>query len=156
MMRVATIVLFAAALALAGTLYRIKYESEETVREGRKIEQQIARERENLRLLEAEWTNLNAPHRLEVLSRRHLGLAVTAPDRMVRLDRLDSTLPFREPDLGAYNTEGLANLITKLPDEDGAPEFDTDGLTNLLMDARASAAASAKGRSGPVKGGGNE
>lgn len=156
MIRLVTISLFGAVLVLAGGLYRIKYQTEATIQDGRRILADISTEREHLRLLEAEWANVNAPRRLEVLARRHLNLDLTAPKRIVRLDTLDDTLPFRQPDLDAYNSDGLSDLIEKLPDENGAPEYDTDALTNLLMDARASAAASAKGRTGPVRAGGDE
>jgi hypothetical protein len=53
---------------------------------------QIAREREAIRVLKAEWSFLNQPERLQALARRHLPLTQTGASQIV----VPASLPLRD------------------------------------------------------------
>lgn len=58
---------------------------------------QIAREREAIRVLKAEWSFLNQPERLQALARRHLPLTQTGASQIV----VPASLPLRDGGLRA-------------------------------------------------------
>jgi hypothetical protein len=53
-------------------LYMVKYRVQTIKHEVAQAEAQLADERKNLRVLEAEWTFLNRPERLRTLSEKYL------------------------------------------------------------------------------------
>ena len=66
------------------------------------LKRDIGREREAIRVLKAEWSNLNQPERLQILSRRHLSLAPTGASQITAL----AALPFRKADASVVNEIG--------------------------------------------------
>ena len=63
------------------------------------LKRDIGREREAIRVLKAEWSNLNQPERLQTLARKHLSLAPTGASQITVL----AGLPFRKADASAAN-----------------------------------------------------
>ena len=55
-------------------LYHIRYSAEAEARGVRQVEQKINRELDRQRTLRAEWSSLNDPRRLQLLSRHYLQL----------------------------------------------------------------------------------
>jgi hypothetical protein len=63
-------------LALAGgfILFKVKYEVVEIEKQLAQTEQQIALEKEMLHVLNAEWSHLNEPQRLQKLAEKYLDI----------------------------------------------------------------------------------
>lgn len=80
MLRLRTFVIFACVVALGAALLQISHRVQEAQVTLAKLEKQLAKEQEALRVLKAEWAFLNSPARLETLAREHLDLK--APDAL--------------------------------------------------------------------------
>jgi cell division protein FtsL len=74
MIRVFSIVLVVAVIALSIGLYDIKYRAEAAEKRAAQIERDIASEQEGIRVLRAEWSYLNQPERIQELAKRYTGL----------------------------------------------------------------------------------
>lgn len=74
MMRLINLALVACLIMLIGVLYHVRYSAEGEARAVRKLERNIAVERDRQRTLRAEWSSLNDPRRLQILSRQYLDL----------------------------------------------------------------------------------
>ena len=68
MMRVVNLGLLGLVIATATWTYSVKHESEQRLVEIRKLERQIALERETIELLRADWAHLSHPERLQRLT----------------------------------------------------------------------------------------
>lgn len=91
MMRIVNLVLVALVIAAATWTYAIKHESEERLAEIRRLERQIALERQTIDLLKADWAHLSHPQRLQLLTERYaeeLGLQTPTADQFVTVDEL--------------------------------------------------------------------
>ncbi len=73
-MRPATALWTVFAVATAVTIFVVKQNVKELEEELHGVHAEIATEREAIAVLDAEWTHLNQPSRLEDLGRRLLGL----------------------------------------------------------------------------------
>ena len=73
-MRPATAFWTASAIATAVTIFVVKQNVKGLEEELHGVRAEIATEREAIAVLDAEWTHLNQPSRLEDLGRRLLGL----------------------------------------------------------------------------------
>jgi len=80
------------AIALIGTLvtglYYLKQEVQGVERRLAAVRLDIARDRQAIHVLRAEWTYLNRPSRLARLSGRHLKLQRVAPEQIRTFDEL--------------------------------------------------------------------
>ncbi|MCE9650863.1 MAG: hypothetical protein K8R18_14680 [Parvibaculum sp.] len=74
MIRVFSIVLVVAVIALSIGLYDIKYRAEAAEKRAERIERDIASEQEGIRVLRAEWSYLNQPERIQELAKRYTEL----------------------------------------------------------------------------------
>lgn len=84
-------VLLAGALSLA--LFAVKYEVQDLEDELLELNRAIVADRQAVHVLEAEWSFLNNPDRLNRLARRHLGLAPVGPDQLGAVSRLPQWEP---------------------------------------------------------------
>lgn len=116
MIRIINIVLVALMLGAATWTYHVKHEAERQLTEIRDLESRIALEHDTIDLLEADWSYLSQPARLQTLSERYgqdLGLRPTKPQQIVNPSELPA-MPEKQ------NGDAVADII--------AGEIDT-GLT---------------------------
>jgi hypothetical protein len=99
MLRGFNIVAFALAVTLAFGLYNVKYRAQYEESRIAALEKTLAEERETIRVLQAEWSYLNAPERLERLTGRFLDLEPVKPEQVVSFEEL----PIRRPDPALLN-----------------------------------------------------
>ena len=79
--------------ALYTGVYRVKAQEHQL----EEMKATLAQEAEAIRVLKAEWTNLNQPDRLQALARRHLALAPTGASQITIL----ASLPLKAPTTSA-------------------------------------------------------
>ncbi len=102
--------------AVAVWAYRVNYDTLNALDRVSDLQSQIAREREAIAILRAEWAYLNAPERLARLSLMHegeLGLAPMGPDHFAETQMvafpppppLPPAPPYVEPPLKIENNE---------------------------------------------------
>jgi cell division protein FtsL len=94
-LRILNIVLVLMVLAAAFTLYSLEHETRRGERRIAELKRGISDEQEMIRLLEAEWSNLTRPHRIEQLASQHLDLVPLSPLQLVGERDLGSRLPLR-------------------------------------------------------------
>jgi len=86
-------ILSVALAAAAGVgLYHLKHEVMLLEQELAKTNRAILKEQEAIHVLDAEWTYLNDPRRLEALSKRYLELAPLAAAQVITLNDLPTRL----------------------------------------------------------------
>lgn len=86
MLKTVDIVLVALMLCATAWTFGVKHEAELIEEELRLVERQIAHERETIALLEADWSLLNQPYRLQRLTtafEAELGLKPFEPTQIV-------------------------------------------------------------------------
>ncbi len=93
------------ALGIAFGNYLVKDRSERTAKRLAQIERAIAKEGIAMRTLDAEWSYLNEPSRLQKLAVRHLSLLQIKPSQIVDIHRLSDRLPL-VVNAGVPGTEG--------------------------------------------------
>ena len=106
MLRVFNIGLVLASLIAAGMLYNMKYEVQSYRLVVKKLEWQLAYEREAIQVLKAEWSYLNRPERLQRLAEQYTELRPVKMEQIVTLEglperRMELT-PELNPSLGGY------------------------------------------------------
>lgn len=120
MMRLVNIILVSIMLAGAGVVYYMKYEAERSASNLSRLQRSIVQEREAIATLNAEWSLLNQPRRLQDFAERYhpyLELDRMAPDQIATID----DIPFRNPETADPNRT-IAKIIanTKMGDLTGS------------------------------------
>lgn len=93
MIRLGTL-LWALLVGVSGyAMFQVKYQVVQLEDELARLNRLIGADREQIRVLDAEWSFLNQPARLAELARRHLVLSPISPAQISRLDQL----PWRSP-----------------------------------------------------------
>jgi len=113
MLRTIDLVLVGAMIAAATTTYQIKHAAEEKLAEVRELQSEISLQEETIDLLEADWSLLNQPSRLQRLStafEAELGLRPIEADQMAEPDELPGRASDFEPQLAEGTTD--AELTT--------------------------------------------
>ena len=87
-LRITALVYMACFAALAMGLYLVKYSVQNIQREVATMKEEVAREKESLHLLNAEWAYLNRPERLRKLADRHLALVPLDSRRIENMNLL--------------------------------------------------------------------
>lgn len=129
------------AACLAGTaLFHTSQDVQDARIELRQVETEIAKEKDSIRVLQAEWNYLNRPERLEKLAKKHLDLERTPGERLVALS--DLVLPAMPKPV-----ETVENADTETPAAQhavltGAPDKETRDapLVNVALPGRKPAA----------------
>ena len=116
MLRTIDIIMILVMVSAAAVTYRIKADSEEELRQVRKIERQIAEEEDSIDLLKADWSLLTQPSRIQRLVDAHkdaLGLQATDSHQVTDLSSV--------PEKGLAEDEGdpIADAIAA--EETGEP-----------------------------------
>lgn len=91
MMRWFNLVLLGLVVAAATWTYQVKHEAEVKLEEIRKLEKQIALEKDTIELLKADWAYLSHPSRVQALVERYkdeLGLEVTGANQIIEPSEL--------------------------------------------------------------------
>lgn len=90
--RLSTITWFGLFALAAFSLYLVKYRVQDVRDEVVALQSELAKEKEALVILDAEWSYLNRPERLRQLSQRYLHLSPLSPGALIDI----SALPFRD------------------------------------------------------------
>jgi hypothetical protein len=100
-MRRSTVIWFLIATCVGVALFLLKYEVQNKEDQLATLHRGILADQEAIHVLEAEWSYLNRPDRLEALVRRHLDLVPLEERRLGALE----ALPMRLPDFEADEAE---------------------------------------------------
>jgi cell division protein FtsL len=95
MLRFFNIILVLVSLGAAFVLYSLEHATRGVEREIAQINRQIADERETMKLLAAEWSNLTQPARLQQLAEKHLELKPMSLLQLAEPQELAARLPER-------------------------------------------------------------
>lgn len=108
MLRTLDLLLIGAMIAAATVTYQIKHTVEEKQSQMRELQAEIRLQEETIDLLEADWSLLNQPSRLQRLStafEAELGLKPIAPTQMAQPEEL----PGRASDFEPLIADGAAD-----------------------------------------------
>ncbi|WP_337660167.1 cell division protein FtsL [Anderseniella sp. Alg231-50] len=114
MLRLLNVILVVCVLAAGFALYTLEHRTRSVEREIARVDKGIESEYEFIGLLNAEWSMLTRPQRLEQLARNHLELAPVLPDQLVELNGLAAKLPAapaHEPDKTPASDDPMADLL---------------------------------------------
>lgn len=115
MLRGFNIVLVVVALALGFVLYSLEHRVGAGEHKIARLKHEIAEERESIRLLQAEWSYLSRPSRIERLAREHAGMEPLAPVQVMSRAELGARLPDRPaPNPAESPNDPLADLLKVL------------------------------------------
>ncbi|VEJ45632.1 cell division protein FtsL [Bartonella vinsonii] len=84
-------------ICMAGLTYKVKYDVQKRISEIRRLEHEIAAEKNTVNLLHAEWAVMIEPSRMQKLARRYqkeLGLEIIQPRQIVEFE----DIPARDHD----------------------------------------------------------
>ncbi|MGE0238158.1 MAG: hypothetical protein AB7F09_06135 [Parvibaculaceae bacterium] len=93
MLRAFNACLVLAVLVAAYVLYSLEHSIRGVERQISRSNGQIATEREMIGLLNAEWSSLVRPDRLQRLTEQHLKLKRISPDQFVKINELAARIP---------------------------------------------------------------
>jgi cell division protein FtsL len=93
MLRFLNALLVLGLLVAAYFVYALEHDTRSGEREIGRLEAQIKDERENYKLLIAEWSMLTRPDRIEHLAAKHLDLRVTSPTQRIGVEDIETRLP---------------------------------------------------------------
>ena len=114
MLRVLNVILVLMVLASAFTIYSLEHETRRGERRIAELKRGISDEQEMIRLLEAEWSNLTRPRRIEQLAHRHLQLKPLSPLQLVEAKDIDSKLPLRPVAEAPPDHDPIADMLKVL------------------------------------------
>jgi hypothetical protein len=110
-------------------LYQVKYQVQDMERNLASMKRQIVRDRAEMQVLDAEWSFLNKPERLQGLASRYLALA---PIRSTQMASIESLPPRGAPVLAATPTPGQAIALPPA----SAPPAASSGFSSAPSGAR--------------------
>jgi hypothetical protein len=122
MIRTTDIALFTLMIAAAAGTYKIKAEANGKQNEIRRIEKQIAYEEDTIDLLEADWSMLTQPERLQRLVEKHAGELSLQP---IEAHQVVSVKDIPQKGV-APDDDVIAETIAKMAKEKGAAPAKTD------------------------------
>ena len=93
MLRAFNACLVLAVLSAAYVLYSLEHSIRGVERQIARSNAAIATEKETIGLLNAEWSSLVRPERLQRLSEQHLPFRRISPDQIVKIDELAARIP---------------------------------------------------------------
>lgn len=112
MLRFVTLFVFILLFGVSAGLYHVKYSVDRMERLGISLKTKIAEEQEAIRILDAEWSALNRPERLQKLSSRYLELA---PIQVIQVVKF-AEIPERAIEDSVQSAEGAKNNEQKIED----------------------------------------
>ncbi len=115
MLRTFNVVMILVVLGLAFVLYSLEHRMRAGERALAKLDHEIGEERELIRLLEAEWSYLTRPARIERLAREHLAMGPLVPAQVVPEAEIARRIPERPaPNPAESPNDPLAELLKVL------------------------------------------
>jgi hypothetical protein len=87
-MRSISVITFSLLIAVSYGFYQLQFQVEQRQDRATALEQQIKSDKENIKILQAEWALLASPKRLQQLSNRFLELAPIDPAQIRTIDEL--------------------------------------------------------------------
>ena len=112
MLRIFNAGLVIVSLVAAGMLYNMKYEVQSYRLAVKKLERELADEREAIQVLKAEWSYLNRPERLKRLAAQYTSLRPVRLEQIVTIEGLPGRpmelTPELNPSMGGYAGLGEA------------------------------------------------
>ena len=85
MIRWVNVMCFVAIIVLIAALYHVRYSADSEIRALRQAERSILAEQDQLQTLQAEWSSLNDPRRLQALADRYLNLKPLQVEKVIDL-----------------------------------------------------------------------
>ena len=82
--KISNLVALASVLVTGFMLFNVSQQVQESERQLKRVEKEIAREEEMIRVLKAEWAYLNRPDRLEHLAEQYLGMETMESEAVLR------------------------------------------------------------------------
>ncbi len=113
MLRTIDIILIAAMLVAATVTYKIKHDAEKQVVEIKKIQRQIAFEKDTINLLKADWSLMTQPNRLQRLADIYQAQLKLAPVDVTQIGLFDD-LPMKQADDIEKLIGGSADLVASV------------------------------------------
>ena len=107
MMRLVNIMVIAALIAAATTVYKIKFDSTLQVEKAAKLHNELRRERNAIARLRADWARLDTPSRIQELADRYLTLVPIKPHQ---IDTFND-LPPRPPAAPAQPKDPIGAML---------------------------------------------
>ena len=104
----------AAAAGAAIFVFQVKYRAEKVAEHAASLQRQIDQENETLSLLEAEWSLLIQPARMQDLVERHADLLKLQPLDPAQITKLD-TLPMRPKGPAPDDEAALSAILEGMP-----------------------------------------
>ena len=79
---------FSLSLVVAVGLFQLKYKVSEQERHLTRVSQEIYKTEEAIHILQAEWSFLNEPGRLQMLAEKHLKLTSSEPIQLISYQQI--------------------------------------------------------------------
>jgi cell division protein FtsL len=115
MLRAFNVALLVIVLGIAFVLYSLEHRMRAGERAFAKLGNEIGQERELIRLLDAEWSYLTRPARIERLAREHLAMGPLVPAQVVPEAAIARRIPERPaPNPAESPDDPLADLLKVL------------------------------------------
>ncbi|MFO1089162.1 MAG: cell division protein FtsL [Hyphomicrobiales bacterium] len=115
MHRILNGILILCLLGAAFVMYTLEHDTRRGERQIAKLKNEIQDEREQIRLLTAEWSNLSRPQRLEQLAAEHLKLQPLTPLQYVLRKDIATRLPDQPIEIvGPKPDDPIADMLKVL------------------------------------------
>ena len=108
MLRFVTLFVFILLFGVSAGLYHVKYSVDRMERQGLSLKAKIADEHAAIRILDAEWSSLNRPERLQKLSSRYLELAPVEVVQVVSFAQIPEKPSEQVDEIGELIARGSA------------------------------------------------
>ena len=113
MLRFVTLFVFILLFGVSAGLYHVKYSVDRMERQGLSLKAKIADEHAAIRILDAEWSSLNRPERLQKLSSRYLELAPVEVVQVVSFAQIPEKPSEQVDEIGELIARGLTATPAK-------------------------------------------
>lgn len=115
MLKAINAVLVVAVLVSGYFLYNLEHATRSAERQIAKTQRQIADTRETIKLLNAEWSSLTRPERIQKLAAQHLALEPTKATQFVSLEDLLTKVPAEVPvKLEEEGKDPIGDILEKM------------------------------------------
>lgn len=111
MLRLVNFVLVGAVIVSAFWLYGREHAARLDERRMAALSKEIGDIREDIRLLDVEWSYLSRPARIKALAIKHLGMKPVQADQFVTLDELATRLKPRQ----VRDSDGIGDMLRAMP-----------------------------------------